>query len=108
MERLVESGMVKAKGSKRGRSFHLSAGVYRRLGEKSAYIRRRGFEPIQQEQMILQFIETHGKITRKDVIELCRITAPQAYRALKSLETNGLISRNATKGRNVAYEKARK
>ena len=36
IERLVESGIVEAKGSKRGRSSLLSAGICRRLGEKSA------------------------------------------------------------------------
>jgi len=53
----------------------------RRLGERSAYDRQRGFEPIQQEQMVLQFVETHGRITPAEAAELCRADAigPTAF-----------------------------
>jgi hypothetical protein len=56
LERLVEMGLVEARGERKGRTYHLSAATYRRLGLPSAYVRRRGFEPIQQEQMVLQYM----------------------------------------------------
>lgn len=46
---LVERGLLKGRGEGKGRSYHLSAAVYRRLGAKSAYVLQRGFEPLQQE-----------------------------------------------------------
>ncbi|MGA2977047.1 MAG: ATP-binding protein [Spirochaetia bacterium] len=49
-----------------GRAWHLSAATYRRLGAKAAYVRQRGFEPAQQEQIVLQYVEKHGRITRKE------------------------------------------
>lgn len=85
LERLVERGIVEAKGEKRGRVYHMAAAFYAKVGNPSGYIRARGFEPIQQEQMILQYIDAHGKITRKEVSDLCYLDKDQSYRLLKRL-----------------------
>ncbi len=78
LARLVDAGVVEAKGVRRGRAYHLPAAMYRMLGDKSAYVRTRGFEPLQQEQMVLQYARTHGVITRREAAELCRITGKRA------------------------------
>lgn len=106
LHRLVEAGLVEERGRKKGRTWHLSAAAYRALGDKAAYVRQRGFEPLQQEQMVLQFVQKHGRITRKDAAALCRITGPQAYRLLKSLADRGLIEREGSRGRGVGYRRA--
>ncbi len=103
--RLVEAGLVEGRGERKGRIWHFSAATYRRLGEEAAYVRQRGFEPIQQEQMILQYVENHGKITRKEAAELCRLSRPQAYRMLQSLVKKELLIQSGTRGRNVHYER---
>ncbi len=54
LNRLVEIGLVEPRGELKGRTWHLSAATYRRLGKPAAYVRQRGFEPLQQEQMVLQ------------------------------------------------------
>jgi ATP-dependent DNA helicase RecG len=105
LNRLSEMGLVEARGEKKGRTWHLSAATYRRLGQPSAYIRQRGFEPLQQEQMVLQYVEKHGRITRKEAAELCRISLPQAYRLLDHLAESGKLVRAGTRGRSVAYAK---
>ncbi len=97
LERLVEAGLVEARGEKRARVYHLSGSTYRRLGEKAAYVRQRGFEPLQQEHMILQYVEKHGRITRRETAELCRISQDQAYRRLKRLVEEGKLTRHGTK-----------
>jgi ATP-dependent DNA helicase RecG len=85
IERLMEAGLVEAHGVKKGRTYTLSAKVYRRLGQKAGYVRQLGFDPIQQEQMILQYVRKHGNIRRKDVVDLCKIGPFQATRLLKKL-----------------------
>ena len=80
--RLVEAGVMEARGERRGRTYHLSAAMYRVLGDRSGYVRTRGFEPLQQEQMVLQYARKHGQISRRDAAELCRISSPQASRLL--------------------------
>ena len=91
LEKLVEAGLVEAHGTGRGRTSPLSAKVYRYSGREAAYIRQAGFDPIQQEQMVLKFIEKHGSIKRADVMGLCRITKDQAYKLLKRLKNGGQI-----------------
>jgi len=85
LERLVEAGLVEARGVKKGRTYTLSPQVYRELGQSADYVRLAGFEPIQQEQMVLQYVRTHGRITRKEAVELCRISEDQASRLLRKL-----------------------
>ncbi|MEW6337804.1 MAG: ATP-binding protein [Acidobacteriota bacterium] len=105
LERLVEDGLVEARGEKKGRVYHLSAATYRRLGEKAAYVRRRGFEPLQQEQMILQYAEKHRRIKRSEVMELCQVGPQQATRLLARLTRAGkLLAHGVKKG--VWYERA--
>lgn len=103
IQRLVEAGLVEPRGEKKGRLYHLSAATYRRLGEKAAYVRQRGFEPLQQEQMVLQFAEKHGKITRKETADLCHIGSFQANRLLSRLFKSGNLVR-CGKGRATWYE----
>ncbi len=82
LSRLVEAGILDARGERRGRSYHLSAAMYRVLGDRAAYVRVRGFEPAQQEQMVLQYAREHGLITRREAAELCKLSGPQATRLL--------------------------
>ena len=85
LERLVEAGLVEAHGVKKGRTYTLSPQVYRELGQSADYVRQAGFNPIQQEQMVLSYVKTHGKITRHEAMELCRISEDQASRLLRKL-----------------------
>ncbi len=85
LEKLSEAGLIEAHGRGRGRTFTLSAKLYWKEGQKAAYIRQAGFDALQQEQMILSYIDTNGSIKRADVIDLCRLSPSQASRVLKKL-----------------------
>jgi len=97
LHRLVEAGLVEEHGQRKGRTWHLSAAACRALGDKAAYVRQRGFEPLQQEQMVLQYVEKHGRITRREAAELCRISPDQAYRLLIRLTEDGRLARHGGK-----------
>ena len=97
LERLVEAGLVEGRGERKGRTYHLSAATYRRLGVPSAYVRRRGFEPLQQEQMVLQYVQKYGRITRAEAAELCHLSPPQAYRLLQRLVRSGKLVQHGRK-----------
>ncbi|MDX9785835.1 MAG: crosslink repair DNA glycosylase YcaQ family protein [Desulfobacterales bacterium] len=94
LEKLVEAGLVEAHGVGRGRTYTLSVKVYQQSGQKAAYVRQAGFDPIQQEQMVLNYIDAHGSIKRADVIELCRLTKDQAAKLLKRLIFKGNIEKH--------------
>jgi ATP-dependent DNA helicase RecG len=92
-----------ARGERKGRAYHLSAVTYRRLGDKAGYIRQRGFEPIQREQMVMQYVEKHGSISRADVADLCHLSGPQAFRLLQALARKGLLALDRPRGRGARY-----
>jgi len=104
LEKLVEAGLVEAHGTGRGRSYTLSARVYRRDGQKAAYVRQAGFDPIQQEQMVLAYIDKHGTIKRSEVAELCHLSLPQAYHLLKRMEKFSKIKQMG-KMRHTVYKR---
>lgn len=88
---LVERGLLEARGEGRGRTYHLAAELYREIGEPAAYVRSRGFTPIQQEQMVLTYTAEHGSIGRSEAAELCRLSPDQASRLLRRMASEGTL-----------------
>jgi ATP-dependent DNA helicase RecG len=89
---LIEKGIIESKGSKRGKTYNLTSPIFAKFKKETSYLLQKGFDPIQQEQMILGYIEKYKKITRRDVVELCKIESHQAKRLLKCLCDRGKIS----------------
>lgn len=99
LERLVERGILQARGERQRRIYHFSAATYQALGLPVAYPRTRGFEPIQQEQMILQYVDAYGRIARGQTAELCQIDVREATRLLQRLVARGeLVPRGSRRG----------
>jgi ATP-dependent DNA helicase RecG len=84
LETLLERGLLEAKGEK-PRGYHLSANLYRRLGKSEGYVRAHGISPLRCEALAMEYVEAHGRIRRKHVIELCGITESQAKGLLKRM-----------------------
>jgi len=105
VEALVEAGLVQAHGVGRGRSYTLSADLYRLLGEKAEYTRQAGFDRLQHEQLVKNYVKQHGRITRQEAIELCRLTPDQAYKLLKLLVEQNILKKHGVK-RHSYYVKA--
>jgi ATP-dependent DNA helicase RecG len=100
LARMVERGWIQPRGEGKARNWHLSAAVYRVLDAPSGYIRVHGFEPLQQEQMILQYVQVHGQITRNQTAELCGLSPDQASRVLRRLVSADKLSQQGeNKGR---------
>lgn len=104
LEKLVETGLIEARGINKGRIYTLSASIYRILGQPEGYIHQTGFADIQQEQMILQFVTIHGKITRGQAAQLCRIGDYQASRLLRKLADQGKLIKEGER-KNTVYMK---
>ena len=106
LEKLVETGFLEPHGTGRGRNYTLSAALYRNAGKKAEYIRQAGFAPIQQEQMVLNYIEKHGSIKRAEVMDLCHVTQDQAYKLLSRLKKREEIVQIG-KRKGAVYERKR-
>ena len=102
LEHLVESGLVEGRGHTRARRYHLSATVYREVGQRVEYVRRRGFDRLQREQMVLDYVRAHGRITRREVMDLCRVNANQAAYLLRRLSNAEELERIGM-GRSAFY-----
>jgi ATP-dependent DNA helicase RecG len=105
LEKLVERGFVEAKGEKKGRIYHLSAQLYRLFGDSSGYVRVHGISALKHEALVMEFVEAHGRIARKDVMDLCGISGDQSGRLLKKLEKKGLLARKGSPPRWTYYVK---
>ncbi|MFN3762261.1 MAG: hypothetical protein ACK4WK_03550 [Anaerolineae bacterium] len=72
------------------------------MGEKAEYVRRRGFDRPQMEQMILEYVRSYGHIARRDVMDLCRVNRQQAIYLLRQMVKAGHLERWGS-GRNIVY-----
>ena len=105
LERLVESGILEARSERRERVYHFSAATYRALGRPAEHVRLTGIEPIQREQMILQFVDAHGRITRSQAADLCQVGGREARAVLEKLVNRGeLVVRGEKRG--AYYERS--
>ncbi len=57
--------------------------VYKRLNMESEYVRAKGFEPHQHEQMVLEYVRKMGRITRSEAADMCHLSGHQASRLLR-------------------------
>ncbi|KPM50206.1 AAA family ATPase [Frankia sp. CcI49] len=103
LARMVERGLVEARGERRGRTWHLAAAVYRELSKPAAYVRVHGFDRAQQEQMVLSYVAAHGQISRTEAANLCALSSSQASRLLREMarDEGPLLATGA--GRATAY-----
>lgn len=90
LERLIEAGIIEAVGSGRGRVYILDAKAYQNPAQ---YVRQRGIDQLRYRELVISLAKKQQSITRKDVIELLRVTPPQAYRILNKLTQEGILER---------------
>ncbi|MDZ7749153.1 MAG: crosslink repair DNA glycosylase YcaQ family protein [Halofilum sp. (in: g-proteobacteria)] len=102
LEGLTEGGLLEAHGAKKGRTYTLSGRLYRELGRKSEYVRQSGFAPIQQDEMVVRYVREHGRITRREAAELCRLDPRRAGKLLQRLDREGRLARKGA-GRGAFY-----
>lgn len=89
--RLVERGLVEQVGSGRARAYTLGHAFYAAANDRNAYVRVRSTDPLQQKQMIRQYVDAYGSITRGQVIDLCAVTVAQARALLRALVAEGVL-----------------
>lgn len=99
VERMTESGLLEAIGSGKGRAYVLSFHAYE---DKVKYVRQTDIEAIRYQELIVKLAETKHRVTRKDVVDLLRVSPPQAYRILQKMTASGLLIKRGTT-RNAYY-----
>lgn len=105
VEWLIELGMVEGVGNGSARRYMLSSKVYSISNNTAGYIRQRGWDTLQEREMILSHFDKYSEITREGVAELCRCTLNHASWLLRQLVEDGILVLRG-KGRGSRYEKA--
>ena len=78
VEWLIELGMVEGIGNGSARRYMLSAKVYSITNNKAGYTRQRGWDTLQERELILAHMEKYREIDRQGVVELCRCSPNHA------------------------------
>lgn len=93
VEWLVELGVVEGVGNGRARRYMLSSKMYALSGNEAGYTRQHGMTTLQEKDIILRHLESFSRISRADVVELCRCDRNHAYYLLKLLLQDGIIKK---------------
>ena len=104
VEWLIELGMVEGVGNGSARRYMLSSKVYSITNNKAGYTRQRGWDTLQERELILAHLNKYSKITREDVVELCRCTPNHASWLLRQLVNEKAIQLCGA-GRGSFYKK---
>jgi ATP-dependent DNA helicase RecG len=78
----------------------------RKIGQTTDYSRVHAINRAQHEDMVIQYINSHKRIERKHVMELCDLSNQQAGRLLKKMCDDGKIMRMGTPPRWTYYVKS--
>lgn len=105
VEWLIELGMIEGVGNGSARRYMLSSKVYSISNNTAGYIRQRGWDTLQEREMIISHFDKYPEITREGVAELCRCTANHASWLLRQLVDDGILKLHG-KGRGARYRKA--
>lgn len=105
VEWLIELGMVEGVGNGSARRYMLSSKVYSISNNTAGYIRQRGWDTLQEKEMIISHFDKYSEITREGVAELCRCTLNHASWLLRKLVEDGVLVLHG-KGRGARYRKA--
>lgn len=65
-------------------------------------VRSRGFDQIQQRQMVLNLVQAEGEIARAKTAALCQISEDQASRLLRKMRDSGDLEQ-VGRGRGACY-----
>lgn len=104
VEWLTELGVVEGVGNGSARRYMLSTKVYSISNNKAGYTRQRGWDTMQERELLKAHLNKFNKITREDVAELCRCTPNHASWLLRQLVNEGVIELHGM-GRGAYYKK---
>lgn len=102
LEKNVESGLVEAYGSGRGRNYSLARSVYGSSKKKAGYVRQQDIEETRYCELIISLAKNNEFISRADVVQLLHVNEAKAYRLLRQLAKSNILE-SVNKGRYAKY-----
>lgn len=102
LNRMHQQRRLERGGTGRGTYYRLSSGLYDALGDSTGYVRNGDIERRRQKEMILEYLRNKGRITNRQVQELCNLDRNHAYLILDELENSGDVKQSG-EGRGAGY-----
>jgi len=102
LNRMHQQRKLERRGYGKGTYYRLSPGMYEAFGDSIGYVRNGDIEKRRQKELILNYIGDKGRITNRQVQELCNTDRDHAYLILEELERAGKIKQSG-KGRGAGY-----
>jgi len=90
LEEMVKAEILKARGERQQRVYHLGKALSHRASKKTS---ADNVEITEIERKLLQYVNVHGKITRREAAELCKISDRQTRHLLKKLILTSKLKR---------------
>ncbi len=75
LTRLWQRGFIEESREKQEQIYYLSTSLHQRIGLLPRTLRP---DPVEEENMVLRYIDQYGKITRREIVSLLKITERQA------------------------------
>lgn len=91
LDKAIETNLVEAYGSGRGRNYILSSRIYARKGKKTGYVQQSDIDEARYLELIRKMAENNDFISRADVVQLLHVPDNKAYRLLKKLVEQGAL-----------------
>ena len=106
LERLVDGGVLEARSERRSRVYELAESLLQGvLAGAGAAARRTAVGGTSREDVVLQYVSAHGRITRSQAADLCQVEGREARQVLEKLVKRGaLVVRGERRG--SYYERA--
>ncbi|MDQ3949433.1 MAG: AAA family ATPase, partial [Gemmatimonadota bacterium] len=99
LDRLVEAGVLEVRQERREPVYHFSAATLRAMGHPAPGGPGAAVDSIDRERLILQHVDTQGRITRSQAADLCQVEAREARVVLERLVKRGeLVVRGERRG----------
>ena len=107
LNQAVESGLVEAYGTGRGRTYMLSHKLYQNKEKAIGYVRQKDIDEVRYPEMIVNMSKNTEFVSRADVVNLLHVSNSKAYTLLKRLVDLGILE-PVQKGRYAKYRLRKK
>jgi ATP-dependent DNA helicase RecG len=93
LDRLVDAGVLQSRSERRARVYEFADAVLQGAfaGAGSGPRRGGGVDVAQREDLVLQFVGEHGRITRSQAADLCQVEGREARQVLEKLVKRGAL-----------------
>ena len=91
---LLREGMIEQRVEGKVHVYFLGKAYHQEVGEEVAYTKMVGIDRIRHKEMVLEFLQHHGRIVNREAMKLCDLSRNCAYKLLdKMVRDNEIVKK---------------